>query len=70
MDEALLNALDSDPEVKASGRSSAIREAVAAWLQRHRESAIEAAYRRGYGDRPGLGPDWEGWEQEGVWPPE
>ena len=75
MDEALLQSLDADPAVKQGGRSAAIREAVGWWLRRRAEARIEAAYRRGYGAAAapdavadGLGPDWDGWENQGVWP--
>ena len=27
---------------------------------------IAVAYRRGYAKNPGLGPEWEGWTNEGV----
>lgn len=74
LDEALLDALDHVPEVQASGRSAVIREAVEQWLRAHRTATIDAAYAKGYGKqegaRPGIGPELEGWDEEGEWPAE
>jgi metal-responsive CopG/Arc/MetJ family transcriptional regulator len=70
VDERLLAQLDRDPEVRRSGRSAVFRRAVEAYLRNRRKSEIAAAYRRGYANDPGLGPEWEGWADEGVWPEE
>lgn len=35
-----------------------------------RKDEIDEQYRRAYADGEGLGPEWEGWEEQGVWPPE
>ncbi len=66
-DEALLEKLDSDEEVRRDGRSAVLRRAAAAYLKRKRSARIAEAYRRGYG-AGGLGSEFEGWEKEGVWP--
>lgn len=70
MDERLLAELDEDPEVRASGRSAAVRSAVEAWLRSRRAAAVDAAYRRGYAASPALGAEWAGWDEEGEWPGE
>ena len=70
MDEGLLDELDRAAEVRKEGRSAVIRRAVEAWLKRARERDIEAQYARAYGAGAGLGPDWDGWEDQGVWPDE
>jgi metal-responsive CopG/Arc/MetJ family transcriptional regulator len=68
VDERLLARLDRDPEVKRSGRSAVFRRAVEAYLRARRKREIAEAYRRGYAKDRGLGPEWEGWAEEGVWP--
>ena len=66
VDEKLLRALDADEEVKRDGRSAVMRRAVAGYLERKRRGKIREAYERAYRDG-GLGPDFEGWEEQGVW---
>ena len=68
MDDELLRRLDADEEVKSSGRSAVLRRAAAEYLRRSRAARISAAYAAGYGGESGLGKDFEGWENEGVWP--
>jgi hypothetical protein len=34
------------------------------------EEEIDDRYQKGYKDHPGLGPDFEGWARQGVWPEE
>ena len=67
-DEGLLGRLDDDPEVRQQGRSAVLRRLAAAYLERRREKAIDDQYRKGYADGEGLGPEFEGWEEEAVWP--
>ena len=69
-DERLLAKLDADEDVRKRGRSAVLRRIVNDYLRRKTESAIDARYRKGYADGTGLGPDFEGWEEEGVWPTE
>jgi metal-responsive CopG/Arc/MetJ family transcriptional regulator len=52
MDEALLQRLDSDPEVGRRGRSAVLREAVAEYLRRRDEARLAEAYRRAYTEQP------------------
>jgi hypothetical protein len=40
------------------------------YLRRKTESAIDTRYRKGYADGTALGPDFDGWEEEGAWPTE
>jgi len=70
VDDRLLARLDRDPEVKRDGRSAVFRRAVDAYLRERRKRRIDAAYRRAYAKDRGLGPEWEGWAEEGVWPGE
>ena len=65
-DERLLAKLDADEDVRKRGRSAVLRRIVSDYLLRKAESAIDARYRKGYADGTGLGPDFEGWEEEGV----
>ena len=69
-DERLLAKLDADEDVRKVGRSAVLRRIVTDYLRRKRESAIDAGYRDGYADGTGLGPEFDGWEEEGVWPTE
>jgi metal-responsive CopG/Arc/MetJ family transcriptional regulator len=68
IDEPLLRRLDADEEVKQVGRSEVLRRAAAAYLRRSRARRIAEAYQKAYGRGGGLGHDWAGWENEGVWP--
>lgn len=68
VDERLLDRLDRDPEVRALGRSAIFRKAVEAYLRRRRAASIATAYQQAYGRTPGLGRDFEGWQDEGKWP--
>lgn len=70
VDDRLLARLDRDPEVKRLGRSAVFRTAVEAYLQDRRTQRIDDAYRRGYAKNRGIGPEWNGWAEEGVWPEE
>jgi len=68
IDEPLLRRLDADAEVRQVGRSEVLRRAAAAYLRRSRARRISEAYRKAYGPGGGLGEEWAGWEDEGVWP--
>ena len=68
-DEDLLARLDADHEVRREGRSAVLRRAAAEYLERQRRRSIAEQYRRAYGDDPGLGDEFDGWENQGVWPP-
>jgi metal-responsive CopG/Arc/MetJ family transcriptional regulator len=67
-DDELLRRLDADQEVRRFGRSEVLRRAATEYLRRKRRASIAAAYRKGYGSAAGLGEDFGGWEDEGVWP--
>ncbi len=67
-DERLLAKLDADEDVRKVGRSAVLRRIVSDYLRKKTESAIDARYRKGYADGTGLGPEFDGWEEEGVWP--
>ncbi|HXT52403.1 MAG TPA: hypothetical protein VN811_15275 [Thermoanaerobaculia bacterium] len=69
-DEKLLAQLDATGEVRSEGRSAVLRRATAEYLARRRDSEIAEAYARGYGANPGLGEEFEGWSEQGVWPEE
>ena len=66
LDDALLEQLDRDEEVKRDGRSAFLRRAAGFYLQHRRARAIAAAYERAY--RDGAGAELEAWADEGVWP--
>ena len=70
VDDRLLARIDRDPEVKRSGRSAFFRRAVEVYLRQRRTREIATAYRQAYAKDHGLGPEWEGWAEEGVWPAE
>ncbi|HVT60674.1 MAG TPA: hypothetical protein VHR45_20040 [Thermoanaerobaculia bacterium] len=70
-DEALLAELDRTADVREKGRSAVLRQLTSDFLRRRREQGIDAQYARAYGGvQDPLGKDFEGWEEEGVWPPE
>lgn len=71
LDEALLAELDADAEVARDGRSAVLRRAARAYLARRRRATmLDLAYSGGYRTGPAepLGPGFEGWEEQGVWP--
>jgi len=68
VDEDLLARLDADEEVRRDGRSAVLRRAAELYLRQRRSRAIASAYGRAYGQKPGLGPEFAGWEGEGSWP--
>jgi metal-responsive CopG/Arc/MetJ family transcriptional regulator len=70
MDEELLAKLDRDLETQRDGRSAVLRRAAAEYLKRRRHRDIAAGYQKAYGNKPGLGNEFDGWENEGRWPSE
>ncbi len=68
LDEELLARLDADEEVRRDGRSAVLRRAAAEYLRKRRKRAIADQYARAYAGRPGLGREFDGWEEEGAWP--
>lgn len=68
IDEDLLAELDQSEETRRDGRSAVLRRAAAEYLKRRRRVEIAQAYQRAYGSGEGLGPEFEGWEDEGQWP--
>ena len=70
LDEDLLARLDADSEVQAEGRSAVLRRAAADYLERRRHERIADKYRKAYSKGQGLGEEFEGWENQGEWPPE
>jgi metal-responsive CopG/Arc/MetJ family transcriptional regulator len=70
-DEDLLSELDETADVREKGRSAVLRQLTSDFLRQRREREIDAQYERAYsGVEEPLGKDFEGWEEEGVWPPE
>ena len=48
-----------------------LRKLTSDFLRQRHEQEIDAQYERAYAGVEGpLGKDFEGWENEGVWPPE
>ena len=70
MDEKLLSKLDADRETQRIGRSAVLRLAVTEYLNRRRRTEITRSYQRAYAAKPGLGGEFDGWEEEGKWPSE
>jgi metal-responsive CopG/Arc/MetJ family transcriptional regulator len=68
MDEKLLAELDRHEETQRDGRSAVLRRAAAEYLKRRKRQSIADNYKRAYGKKAGLGREFEGWENEGVWP--
>jgi metal-responsive CopG/Arc/MetJ family transcriptional regulator len=70
-DETLLAELDATTDVRHKGRSAVLRQIARDFVRRRRTQEVDAQYERAYaGVQDPLGKDFEGWEDEGVWPPE
>ena len=70
-DEDLLAELDETAEVREKGRSAVLRQLASNFLRRRRKQETDAQYERAYaGVADPLGKDFEGWEEEGLWPRE
>lgn len=67
-DENLLAQLDATEEVQKEGRSAVLRRAAEIFLRNRQRREIAEQYRRAYAGGKGLGEEFEGWEDEGVWP--
>ncbi len=70
LDDALLERLDRDDEVRRDGRSAVLRRAADMYLRQRRRQAIADAYRGAYGGQRATGDELAGWSDEGVWPAE
>ena len=70
IDEQLLRRLDLDPEVRRSGRSAFLRQAVRDRLSRRRREAIRDAYKKGYGERPVTEDEFGPMIEAQSWPEE
>jgi metal-responsive CopG/Arc/MetJ family transcriptional regulator len=70
LDEGLLARLDESEEVRKEGRSAVLRRAATQYLESRQREAINAQYRKAYAEDPGLGEEFEGWEDQGSWPTE
>jgi len=70
-EDALLAELDGTAEVREKGRSAVLRQLTSDFLRRRSRQEIDTRYERAYaGVEATLGKDFEGWEEEGVRPPE
>ena len=70
-DEDLLAERDKIADVREKGRSAVLRQLASDFVGQRREGEIDAQYGRAYkGVEDPLGEEFEGWEDEGVWPPE
>ena len=70
-DEALLAELDETADVREKGRSAVLRQLTSDFLRQRRKREIDAQYERAYARvKNPLGKGFDGWEEEGVWPPE
>jgi metal-responsive CopG/Arc/MetJ family transcriptional regulator len=70
LDEALLRQLDATEEVRRDGRSAVVRRALADYLVRRQAREIAERYTQAYASDDGLGAEFDGWEGQGIWPPE
>jgi metal-responsive CopG/Arc/MetJ family transcriptional regulator len=69
-DERLLQKLDATDEVQRDGRSAVLRRAVATYLRRRERTSIASQYRKAYRGDAGLGREFAGWAEQGIWPGE
>jgi len=71
IDESLLRELDAQEEVRRLGRSAVLRAIAAEYILRQKRAAVTRQYQKAYaGTQAGLGAEFTGWEDEGVWPDE
>ena len=68
LDERVLAEFDQTEEVRREGRSAVVRRLLADYLGRRRTDRVREAYERAYGSSAGLGPEFQGWEEQGTWP--
>jgi metal-responsive CopG/Arc/MetJ family transcriptional regulator len=68
LDERLLEKLDATDEVRKDGRSAVLRRAVEAYLRQRQRASIANQYRKAYRRDRGLGKEFTGWDEQGVWP--
>ena len=68
LDDALLARLDADEEVRRDGRSAVLRRAADQYLRSRHKRAVAEQYAKAYGASAGLGPEFSGWDDEGVYP--
>jgi metal-responsive CopG/Arc/MetJ family transcriptional regulator len=69
-DEDLLAELDETADVREKGRSAVLRQLIGDFLRQRRREETDARYERAYaGVEDPLGEEYEGWEEEGAWPP-
>ena len=47
-----------------------LRRAVEAYLRQRKRASIATQYRKAYRAGKGLGKEFAGWEEQGVWPEE
>lgn len=66
MDNDLLARLDQTDEVKRHGRSAVLCRVASEYLAHRRQAEITRQYQEGYGEHPGLGDDFRGWEAESM----
>jgi metal-responsive CopG/Arc/MetJ family transcriptional regulator len=70
-DEDLLAELDKIADVREKGLSAVLRQLASDFVGQRRDREIDAQYERAYkGVEAPLVEEFEGWEDEGVWPPE
>lgn len=69
MDAALCREVDLEARKLHTTRSGFARRALVDALKRIREAEMDRRYREGYARHP-VGPgEFDGWENEQVWPP-
>lgn len=66
IDPTLLAELDATVGARRSGRSAVLNQALAEYLERRRSAEIRERYQAAYGNGEGLGPEFTGWEHQGV----
>ncbi len=66
-DEELLARLDADEQVQRKGRSAVLRQVTEDYLQQRWNDSIAAQYKAAYGTDRGLGEEFAGWTEQGVW---
>jgi metal-responsive CopG/Arc/MetJ family transcriptional regulator len=68
LDESLVEEVDRAAEAMGTSRSAFTREALRAALARRHELELERRHRAGYAAKPVTPGEFDGWDDEQVWP--
>lgn len=68
LDERTLRAADREAKRARINRSALVRRAIALYVARERERALEERHRRGYQKHPVTPGEFDAWDRVQAWP--